>query len=167
MCGDIFVCQVFLFLYQSDRKVLIILNVFLSQLTDMPMHTHAYVCAHAKLLHLSPTLCNPTDCSPPGSSVHGIPQARKLEWVAMPSSKGSSQPRDQTHISYVSYVGSRILYHYCHWGSLYIKHTHTHTHGWLLFGIRSKWLLLGCFCLVIFCCIYLLNLSPFRDFIGS
>ena len=39
------------------------------------------------------TLCNPTDCSPPGSSVHGILQARILEWVAMPSSKGSSLPR--------------------------------------------------------------------------
>ena len=36
-----------------------------------------------------PTLCNPMDCSPPGSSVHGILQARTLEWVAMPSSRGS------------------------------------------------------------------------------
>ena len=40
-----------------------------------------------------PTLCNPMDCSPPGSSVHGISQARILEWVAMPSSRGSSCPR--------------------------------------------------------------------------
>ena len=40
------------------------------------------------------TLCDPMDCSPPGSSVHGILQARTLEWVAMPSSRGSSQPRD-------------------------------------------------------------------------
>ena len=38
-------------------------------------------------------LCNPMDCGPPGSSVHGILQARILEWVAMPSSRGSSQPR--------------------------------------------------------------------------
>ena len=37
----------------------------------------------AKLLQLRPTLCNPMDCSPPGSSVHGILQARKLEWVAI------------------------------------------------------------------------------------
>ena len=49
---------------------------------------------YAKLLHLCLTLCDPTDCSPPGSSVHGILQARILEWVVMPSSKGSSQPRD-------------------------------------------------------------------------
>ena len=42
------------------------------------------------------TLCNPMDCSPPGSSVHGVFQARILEWVAISSSRGSSQPRDQT-----------------------------------------------------------------------
>ena len=41
-----------------------------------------------------PTLCDPTDCSPPGSSVRGISQARILEWVAVPSSRGSSRPRD-------------------------------------------------------------------------
>ena len=42
------------------------------------------------------TLCNPMDCSPPGSSVHGIIQVRILEWVAIPFSRGSSQSRDQT-----------------------------------------------------------------------
>ena len=46
-----------------------------------------------------PTVCNHTDCSPPGSFVHGILQARLLEWVAMPSSRGSSHPRDQTQVS--------------------------------------------------------------------
>ena len=40
------------------------------------------------------TLCDPRDCNPPGSSVHGILQARMLEWVAISSSRGSSQPRD-------------------------------------------------------------------------
>ena len=44
--------------------------------------------------------CYSMDCSPPGSSVHGILQARILEWVAMPSSRGSSQPRDQTQFSH-------------------------------------------------------------------
>ena len=43
-----------------------------------------------------PTLCNPMDCSPPGSSVHGIPQARILEQVAIPFSRGSSPLRDGT-----------------------------------------------------------------------
>ena len=47
-------------------------------------------------------LCDPMDCSPPGSSVHGILQARTLEWTAMPSSRGSSQPRDQTCISCIA-----------------------------------------------------------------
>ena len=53
-------------------------------------------CVCAKLLQLCPTLCDPTGCCPPGSSVHGILQARILEWVTMPSSRGSSQPRDWT-----------------------------------------------------------------------
>ena len=42
---------------------------------------------------MCPILCDPMDYSPPGSSVHGILQARILEWVAIPSSRGSSQPR--------------------------------------------------------------------------
>ena len=46
-----------------------------------------------------PTRCDPMDYSPPGSSVHGILQARILEWVAMPSSRGSSQARDWTQVS--------------------------------------------------------------------
>ena len=46
-----------------------------------------------------PTLCDPMDCSPPGSSVHGILQARTLEWVTMPFSRGSSPPRDWTLVS--------------------------------------------------------------------
>jgi len=45
------------------------------------------------------TLCNPMDCSPPGSSVHGILQARILEWVAIPFSRGSSWSRDWTQVS--------------------------------------------------------------------
>ena len=48
------------------------------------------------------TLCDPTDCSPSGSSVPGILQARILEWVAMPFSKGSSRPRDQTWVSCIA-----------------------------------------------------------------
>ena len=65
---------------------------------------------HAKLLQC-PTLCNPVDCIPPGSSVHGVLQARILEWFAMLSSKVSSRPRDQTHVSYVSCIGRWVLYH--------------------------------------------------------
>ena len=49
-----------------------------------------------------PTLSDPMDCRPPGSSVHGILQARILEWVAIPFSRGSSQPRNQTQVSHVA-----------------------------------------------------------------
>ena len=52
-----------------------------------------------KVAQSCPTLCDPMDCSPPGSSVHGILQARILKWVAIPFSKGSSQPRDWTQVS--------------------------------------------------------------------
>ena len=45
------------------------------------------------------TLCDPMDCSPPGSSVHGILLAGMLKWVAIPFSRGCSWPRDQTHVS--------------------------------------------------------------------
>ena len=54
---------------------------------------------HAKSLQSCLTLCVPMDHSPPGSSIHGILQARILQWVAMPSSRGSSQPRDWTQVS--------------------------------------------------------------------
>ena len=53
----------------------------------------------AKLFQSCLTLCDPVDCGLPGSSVHVISQARILKWVATSSSRGSSQPRDQTHIS--------------------------------------------------------------------
>ena len=56
-------------------------------------------------------LCDYMDYSPAGSSVYGILQARILEWVAIPFSRGSSQPRDQT---WVSCIGRQILYHLSH-----------------------------------------------------
>ena len=54
------------------------------------------------VIQLCLTLCNPMDCNLPGSSVHGILQARILEWVAMPFSRGSSQPRDPTQVSHIA-----------------------------------------------------------------
>ena len=56
--------------------------------------------------------CNSRDCSPPGSSVHGISQARKLEQVAISFSRGSSRPRNWTH---VFCIGRWILYHWVTW----------------------------------------------------
>ena len=58
------------------------------------LHMETVLVAHSCL-----TLCDSMDCSPPGSSVHGILQARTLEWFATPFSRGLSQPRDQTWVS--------------------------------------------------------------------
>ena len=64
------------------------------------------VCARAKSLHLCLTLCNPMDCSLPGSSIYGIFQARVLEWIAISFSRGSSRPRNGTWVSRI--VGRRF-----------------------------------------------------------
>ena len=72
-----------------------------------------------------PTLCEPMDCSPPGSFVHGIFQARILEWVANSSSRGSSRPTGPTHVSYISSIGRQIFYHWATWEVLeydYLSH---------------------------------------------
>ena len=71
------------------------------------------VCAQSCL-----TLWDPMDYSPSGFSVHGISQARILEWVVMPSSRGSSWPRDWTHVSCVPSIGRWILYHGTTWEAM-------------------------------------------------
>ena len=63
--------------------------------------------------------CDPMDCSLPGSSVHGILQARILEWVSVSYSRGSSWLRDWTR---VSCIGRQILYHQCHHDSVTEKY---------------------------------------------
>ena len=68
---------------------------------------------HEPLSH-GPALCNPMDWGPPGSSVHGILQARILECIANPFSWGSSWPRDRTQ---VSHIADKIPYHLSHQGS--------------------------------------------------
>ena len=77
-------------------------------LVTLSWHIHATqnCCLVAKLCQ---TLCTPMDCSPARSSVHGISQARILEWVAISFSMGSSPPSDGTC---VSWIGRRILYHW-------------------------------------------------------
>ena len=83
----------------------------------------SFVCAQS-----CPILCDPMDYSPPGSSgssgssAHGIFQARILEQVAISYSRGSSLPRDQTCISWVSCVGRWILYHCTTWEALLMPH---------------------------------------------
>ena len=60
------------------------------------------LCVGVLVTQLCPTLCNSMNYSPPGFPVHGILQARILEWVAISSSRGSSQPRDQTQVSCIA-----------------------------------------------------------------
>ena len=64
-----------------------------------------------------PTLCDPVDCSLPGLSPWNS-QARILEWVSMPSSRGSSPPRDRTCNSCISCIGRRVLYGWSTWDNL-------------------------------------------------
>ena len=66
---------------------------------NQTMHFELKVKVKVKSLSSVRTLCNPVDCSPPGSSIHGILQARILEWTAIPFSRGSSWLRDQTRVS--------------------------------------------------------------------
>ena len=123
----------------------------LGQLQIIPSCEMPDVGCVARSLQLCLTLCDPMDCSSPGSSVHGILQARILEWIVISSSRESSQSWDWTPFSYVSCIGRRVLYHQHHLegfpGSsdskdwLYSKYFHpfsiknrthnTEKHGWL------------------------------------
>ena len=90
----------------------------------IPINTHTHT-VRAKSLQLCPTLCDPMNCSPPGSSVHGILQARILEWVVMPSSGGISPILNFQPGSPALQVDSLLL---SDQGSPTHTHTHTHTH---------------------------------------
>ena len=74
------------------------------------------------------TLCNPMEWSPPGSSVHGILQARILEWITMPSSRGSSQPRD----------GNPCLLHLLHWQADFFPQCHLGSPKAFLSSIKAS-----------------------------
>ena len=70
--------------------------------------TCIWLCVCAKSLQSCLIICNPLDYTPPGSFVHGILQARTLEWVAIPFSGASSLPRDQIFNSYISCIGRQV-----------------------------------------------------------
>ena len=106
------------------------------------MHQNT-ACMQAKWLLWCLSLSDPMDHSPPGVSVHGILQARILEWVAMPSSKGSSWRRDWTHVSSVSCIGRWVLYHQCHLeGGIFVRNFFIHsahiTEYILFFKIKQR-----------------------------
>ena len=112
----------------------------------------ASAAAVAKSLQSCLTLCDPMDCSPPSCSDQGIHQARILEWVATSSSRGSSQPRDQTHVSCVACIGRWMLYHWATWEDcIYIWLTYStqiqtihliyeHVIGWKYNWRIAEWL---------------------------
>ena len=102
-----FLCMTSVYLTGPTSNI----NTYLNYIYNINM------CA-CSVAQLCSTLCNPMDCNPPGSSVHGIFQARILDWVAMPSFRISSPPRNQTRVSCVSCIsctGKRILYHQLTW----------------------------------------------------
>ena len=75
-----------------------------------------WLCYACSVAQLCPTLCDPIDCSPPGSSVHGMFQARTLEWLwDFFLSPGTFLTRDQTHVSCISCSGRWFLYHCATW----------------------------------------------------
>ena len=83
---------------------------FYSKMLTMTYVVTGWVCVCAKSLQWCLTLWDSMDCSQPVSSVRGILKARILEWVAMPSSRGSSPVKDRTQVFYVSCISRRILY---------------------------------------------------------
>ena len=111
----------------------------------MILHACVHVCS--SVAQLCPTLCDPMVCTPLDSSVHGIFQARILEWAGISCSMRSPWPRNWTHVSYVSCIGRQVFFffflnHCATWEAGMILHrwqncmelththtdTHTHTH---------------------------------------
>ena len=89
---------------RSLRSVTQVARLLMSCATGQQLFTASVPWArmHAKWLQSCPTLCNPMNCIPPGSSVHGTLQARILEWAAISSSRESSPPRDPARISSIA-----------------------------------------------------------------
>ena len=83
-----------------------------SVIKNLTKNARMRVCVHAQLRL---TLCDLMDCRPPVSLFMGFFQARMLEWVAISSCRGSSWPRDQTHVFFISWIGRWILYHWAIW----------------------------------------------------
>ena len=94
---------------KMDYTVHIVQQLAFSPHTQLSVSTHVCV-LHAKSLQSCPILCDPMDYSLPGFSVHGIPQERILEWVAMPSSRGSS-PTQGWNSPKSTCIGRWVLYH--------------------------------------------------------
>ena len=97
-----------MYMYIVDlRFVVVMFYKVIEKIAPLSPGKISICCVHAYIVaQLCLTLCNPMDCSLPGSSVHGIFQARVLKWVAISFSRRSSQPRDWTQVSCI--VGRRF-----------------------------------------------------------
>ena len=113
----------------TSTKVGFLVCLFLYLIKYLSSYWKKYICILRCLEDMSnktkDSLCSvvsgslrPLDCHPPGSSVHGIFQTRMLECVVISYSRGSSWPKDQTHVSCVSCTGRWILYHCITWEAL-------------------------------------------------
>ena len=105
---------------------------------------------HVKSLHLCLTFRNSMDCNPPSSSVHGILHVRTLAWIARPSCRGSSSPRDW---ALISSIDRKVLYHYRHHMCMYMyiyicicpnayiyMYIYIHTHTYIYMYMYMAWL---------------------------
>ena len=112
-----------------------------------------FICACSVPSIMSNSL-QPMDCSPPGSSVHGILQARILEWVAVPSSRGSSQPRNTNPCLLCLLHCRQVLYPLSHLGSpLHVDYLHFSIHvfiGFIFLLTKQNLLFLICFSVCFF-----------------
>ena len=124
----VFPLVTFVFLFYMC--IYIFLFFFISNIDSAYIQSVCSVCSVAQSC---PTLCDPMDCSLPGSSVYRMFQSKILEWVAISSSRASFCPRDQTQVSCISCVGRQILYHCANVLCLYTVNSH---YLWLLCFIK-------------------------------
>ena len=123
----IFLCVTWKYTYDSKNNIYITANRLLNLsryvyssyafpeclplCTSAGVHVHIvfYTCVHMLVAQSGPIVCYLLDYSPPGSSVHGILQARVLVWGAISFSRGPFPPSVQTQVSYVSYIAGRFF----------------------------------------------------------
>ena len=100
----------------KKKQLIFILSFFISKyevyrinIKDVCVCVCVCVCVRARALCSVMSLCDPMDYSPPGSSVHGVLQARIVGWFAISSSRGSSRSRDRTHSSCISCIAGEFF----------------------------------------------------------
>ena len=126
-------------------------------------------CVRTQSLQSCSTLCDPMDCSSPGSFVHGISRARILEWVAISSSRGSFWLKDWTSVSWSSCIGRWVLYFCATWEAHLVSlafnlllwlNSPTQSHYLMYFAIIYIfiWALVPCYFIFSFCFGYLFGI---------